>query len=155
MGAYLYFKTTSNPDQVNNYLETNEVQQKLSSLDEQGIFIVNLDHLEWIKENRPDLLKWEESKLSTGDIKTSGGISSKADEAGYDEEDLLEMWTQIFEELNKRFEMKYYAHSCAFSEEECYFSLEQMKRITNNGALLSGKSSKSEHVVELYNSATC
>lgn len=151
MGAYLYFKTNSNPDAVNDYLETNETQKILREIDEQGIFLIDNQHLEWVKENRPDLLEWEMPKLGTGDIKTSGGISFKADEAGYDEEDLLEMWTQIFEELNKRFEMKYYAHSCAFSEDGNYFSIEQMKRITDNGKLLSGKSSKSEHVVELYN----
>jgi hypothetical protein len=151
MGAYLYFRTTSNPDAVNDYLETSKTQVKLREIDEQGIFIVDSQHLDWVKENRPDLLNRETTKLGIGDIKTSGGISFKASEAGYDEEDLLEMWTQIFEELNKRFEMKYYAHSCAFSEDGHYFSLEQMKRITDNGKLLSGKSSKSEHVVELYN----
>lgn len=151
MGAYLYYKTKSNPDEVNDYLETNELQKKLSELDEQGIFVVDGNHLEWVKENRPDLLDWEAQKFGTGDLKTSGGISFKADEAGYDEEDLLEMWTQIFEELNKRFEMKYYAHSCAFSEDGNYFSIEQMKRITQDGKLLSGKTSSSEHVVELYN----
>jgi|GEM_PF-2850563 len=151
MGAYLYFKTLSSPDAVNDYLETNTLQKKLREIEEQGIWVVDQHHIKWCKENRPDLVKWETSKLGTGDIKTSGGISFKADEAGYDAEDLLEMWTQIFEELNKRFEMKYYANSCAFSEDGHYFSLEQMKRITQKGKLLSGKSSKSEHVVELYN----
>lgn len=150
MGAYLYFKTTSNPDTVNDYLETNTLQKKLRELDEQGIWVVDQQHLDWCKENRPDLLEWESSKLGKGDLKTSGGISCKADEAGYELEDLLEIWTRIFEELNKRFEMKYYANSCAFSEDGHYFSLEQMKRITQNGKLLSGKSSKAEHVVELY-----
>lgn len=151
MGAYLYYKTESNPDEVNDYLETNELQKNLSELEEQGIFVVDGQHLEWVKENRPDLLDWEAQKFGTGDLKTSGGISFKANEAGYNEEDLLEMWTQIFEELNKRFEMKYYAHSCAFSEDGNYFSIEQMKRITQDGKLLSGKSSSKENVVELYN----
>ena len=50
------------------------------------------------------------------------------------------MWVQIFEELNKRFKMKYYAHSCSLNPDSAYFTLEQMKRITDNGKLLSGKS---------------
>ena len=152
MGAYLYFKTESNPDEVVDYLfEENQLNKKLEDLEEQTITLVDKQHLSWCKENRPDLLEWETAKLGTGDIKTSGGLHGKKfEEAGYTEEDLLEMWTQIFEELNKRFEMKYYANSCAFSEEEYYFSLEQMKRITQNGKLLSGKTSSSERTRKLY-----
>lgn len=151
MGAYLYFKTTSNPDEVNDYLETNELQKNLSELEEQGIFVADGHHLQWVKENRPDLLDWEAQKFGSGDLKTSGGISFKADEAGLEYENIAEMWVQIFEALNKRFKMKYYANSCSLCPDSSYFTLEQMKRITDNGKLLSGKSSSKEHVVELYN----
>jgi hypothetical protein len=151
MGAYLYFKTENNPTEVNEYLETNEIQQRLIELDEQCMYVVDQEQLDWLKVNRPDILKYEEKRYAMGDIKTSGGISRKSEEAGLDEEDLAEMWVQIFEELNKRFKMKYYAHSCSLNPDSAYFTIEQMKRITDNGKLLSGKSSKSEHVVELYN----
>lgn len=151
MGAYLYYKTESNPDEVNDYLETSNLQKKLSGLEEQGIFIVDEHHLQWVKENRPDLLDWEAQKFGTGDLKTSSGISFKADEAGLEYENIAEMWVQIFEALNKRFKMKYYANSCSLCPDNSYFTLEQMKRITDNGKLLSGKSSSKEHVVELYN----
>lgn len=151
MGVYLYFKTENNPTEVNDYLETNEIQQRLIELDEQCMYVVDQEQLDWLKINRPDVLKYEEKKYAMGDIKTSGGISRKSEEAGLDEEDITEMWVQIFEELNKRFKMKYYAHSCSLNPDSAYFTLEQMKRITDNGKLLSGKSSKSEYVVELYN----
>ncbi|WP_294963377.1 hypothetical protein [Sulfurimonas sp.] len=140
MGAYLYYTTNSNPEDVQNYLlEINQLNMKLiDELDEQGIFITC---------SKDDSF----NKYATGDIKTSyGSVSAKFEEAGYAESDLLEMWTMIFEQLNERFEMKYFANSCAFSEKEHYFSLEQMKRITNNGKLLSGKTSKSDRARELY-----
>ncbi|MFA6195275.1 MAG: hypothetical protein WC656_01370 [Sulfurimonas sp.] len=151
MGAYLNFQTKSNPNEVMAYLDTNSIQKKLYQLEEQSIFIVDDEHLAWVKKERPDMLEMETKKYGKGDIKTSGGISFKTEEAGITYEDLAEMWVQLFEELNKQFKMKYYAHSCSLSLDSSYFTLEQMKRITNNGKLLSGKSSKNEHVVALYN----
>lgn len=152
MGAYLYFKTDCNPDEVTKYLfEKNEQNLFLQKHDEQTVWLCDTEHLDWVKEERPDMYQQEAKKFGKGDIKTSGGPQGKPFiDAGYGEEDLLEMWTQIFEELNKRFKMKYYAGSCAFGEKEYYFSLEQMKRITRNGELLSGKSSKSERGREKY-----
>jgi len=152
MGAYLYFKTESNPNEVANYLlEENQLNKKLfEEWEEQNIYINCDEDIEWAKKERPDLVDMFQKEYGTGSIKTSGGISWKFNEAGYEYEDLAEMWIQIFEELNKRFKMKYYANSCAFTENECYFSLEQMKRITDNGKLLSGKTAKSDRARELY-----
>jgi hypothetical protein len=140
MGAYLYYKTDDDANEVQNYLlEENQLNMKLiDDLDEQGIFITCSKNDNF-------------NKYSTGNIKTSiGTLSEKFEKAGYDNSDLLEMWTSIFEQLNEKFSMKYYANSCSFSLKEYYFSLEQMKRITNNGALLSGKTSKSERTQERY-----
>jgi len=151
MGAYLYFRTEGNVDEVTDYLfEENKENMFLESMEEQNIFMCDSTHLKWVKKNRPDMLSWEQKKFGKGDIKTSTDMSSKMVEAGYSQDDLMEMWVKIFEELNERFEMKYYANSCAFSEDEHCFSLSQMKRITNNGKLLSGKTAKSERARELY-----
>ena len=151
MGAYLYFKTESNPKEVVDYLfEENQLNKKLEEWDEQTIWLCDSTHLDWVKKNRPDLLEWETAKLGKGELKTSTDMSEKMLQNGYSYEDLAEMWVQIFEELNKRFKMKYYAHSCSLNPDSSYFTLEQMKRITDNGKLLSGKTSKSAHVKELY-----
>lgn len=144
MGAYLYFKTESNPDEVTHFLhEECKVNIALKEL-ENHIHLVDSEDLAWVQENRPELLDAESQKLGTGDLKTSGGIYSEVEY-----ERIAEMWVQVFEELNKRFQMKYYARSCSLNEN--YFSIAQMKRITNHGQLLSGKSSSKEYVVKKYN----
>ncbi|MEA2100114.1 MAG: hypothetical protein U9P72_08290 [Campylobacterota bacterium] len=145
MGAYLYYKTTqkSQSDRVNDFLEANELNK---ILDTESIWLIDYKHLEWVKENNSDLLEWESEKLGKGDIKTSG-IDSRSK---LSEEDVLEMQTKVFEALNENFEMKYFADSCAFTKEENYFSIEQMKRITNNGEFLSGKSAKSDRARSKY-----
>ncbi len=152
MGAYLYFKTESNPNEVAKWLlETNQLNKKLfEEWDEQNIYINCDEDIEWAKKERPDLVDMYLKQYATGNIKTSGGISFKFDEAGYSYEDLAEIWVQIFEELNKRFKMKYYAHSCSLNPDSNYFTLEQMKRITDNGKLLSGKTAKDNRARELY-----
>jgi len=153
MGAYLYYKTTEKEiEKVFDYLvNQNELNGKLfDEWDEQMITIGSQENVDWAKKERPDLIDMMKKGIGKGNIKTSGGTSEKFEEAGYDENDLLEMWTMIFEQLNERFGMKYYANSCAFNEDENYFSLEQMKRITQNAKLLSGKTSSSERGRKLY-----
>ena len=152
MGANLFFKTNSNPDKVANYLlEESQLNKKLIELDEQNIYISCQADIDWAKKERPDMVDIVERQYRTGDIKTSGQSGSSTFlQAGYDPEvDLPEMWVMIFEELNERFEMKYYARSCSLTTD--YFTVEQMKRITNKGELLSGKSSPKDYVVEKYN----
>ena len=152
MGAHLFFKTKSNPNEVATYLlEKSELNKKLIELDEQNIYISCQADIDWAKKERPDLVDMMEKQYGTGDIKTSGQYGSDLFlKAGYNPEvDLPEMWVMIFEELNERFEMKYYARSCSLTTD--YFTVEQMKRITNNGLLLSGKSSPKDYVVEKYN----
>ncbi len=151
MGAYLYYRTESDVDSVMDYLfEENKTNMFLEKMEEQTIFLVDSKHIKWTKENRPDLVDWELKKLGKGDLKTSTYMSSKMEEAGYTQDDLTEMWVQIFEELNKRFKMKYFANSCSLNPNSSYFTLELMKRITDNGKLLSGKTAKDERARELY-----
>lgn len=152
MGAYLNFKTESNPDEVTKYLlEKNQLNKKLVDLNEQSIYIVCNTDLEWAKLERPDLVTQFQKDYGTGNIKTSGGISNKSEEQGLIYEDIAEIWVQIFEELNKRFKMKYSANSCSLSPDSGYFTIEQMRRITDNGKLLSGKNSDNEDTQKIYN----
>lgn len=149
MGAYLFYKTQNNPDEVSKFLhEEDSINIKLRELEEH-LHITDSEDLAWVQNNRPELLDMESQKFGTGELKTSGGLHFATEKAGFDYEDIAEMWVLVFEELNKRFKMKYYARSCSLDEN--YFSIAQMKRITQNGTLLSGKSSSKDYVVEKYN----
>ncbi len=151
MGAYIYFKTNSNANEVTKYLlEENELNKKLVDLEEQSVYIVCDDDIEWAKNERPDLLSSIEQQYGTGSIKTSGGISLQSEKEGYTYKDLAKIWVSVFEELNKRFEMRYYARSCSLNPDGEYFDIEQLKKITDNGKLLSGKTSKDKHTKEQY-----
>lgn len=146
MGAYLYFKLkeSSFASRANELLEKNKENQQL---DDEGIYFTSKEDVLWAESNNPAAIDFYKGRIGSGDIKTSG-VGCRSD---MNEEDILEKQTLVFEELNKQFEMKYYANSCALTPEEYYFSIEQMKRITQNGALLGGKTSKKENTVEKYN----
>ena len=144
MGAYLYFRTEKKlANEASEFLLENETNKLLK---DEGIFFITNKDVSWARANNPANVAYFKSKLGTGDIKVSG-VDSRTNMSF---EKVLEMQTSVFEELNKRFKMSYYADSCAFSEDEHYFSLSQMKRITDNGKLLSGKTAKSERARELY-----
>ena len=154
MGAYLYYKLENKQDAkkaLDYLLEESKVNNKLMELEEQHISIVEPDSIIWAIENEPHMVDYYTSNLGKGDIKTSGGLSNISEIQGFDEDDILEMQCKVFEELNERFEMRYFSNSCALSEDGAYyFTLNQMKRFTQNGKLLSGKTSKSDRARELY-----
>lgn len=141
MGAYLYFKLEDREqakEAMDFLCEEHEGGMQLNKLGE-GIHLVEPEDIEYARKENPHMVESYVTRLGTGDIKTSGGVSREADEAGYNEEDILEMQTKVFEALNEKFKMKYYARSCAFDVDGNYFSIEQMKKITQDGKLLSGK----------------
>ena len=149
MGAHLYYraKNQEDIDKIGDWLfDESKKNRFLIDIGEAVSFYTTVD-IEWAKKERPDLVSMMEREFGTGSIKTSGGVGSEAEEAGLDEEDILEKQTEVFEDLNEKFEMKYYAGSCAFTLEEDYFSIEQMKRITKNGTLLSGRNHKNYHAL--------
>jgi len=145
MGAYLYFKLEKKEIaiEVNQFLEKLEENK---SLGDEGIYFLSTEDVVWAKANNPASVDYYKGKVGTGEIKVSG-VECRTNIC---ETDILETQTKVFEILNQKFSMSYYAHSCALSVEEYYFSLEQMKRITNNGKLLSGKTAKDERARELY-----
>lgn len=146
MGAYLYFKTNKErATEVAEFLEFNKTNNELG---DEGIFINTQAGVDWAKENNPAMVDYQKNKIGKGEIKTSG-VESRGDN-GFTPEEILEKQTLVFEELNKRYEMKYFANSCALTLEEHYFTMEQMKRFTQNGKLLSGKTSTSDRARELY-----
>ncbi|WP_456470040.1 hypothetical protein [Caminibacter sp.] len=139
MGAYLMFEAKNRKDKkevakINKFLEENEINKKLGEIEHGGmVFIYDNEDIKWAKEHGNEYMaQFFKENYGRGDYKVSG--------LDIEIEDLiLELLTKLFEELNKHFEMRYYAGSCAFTVDEDYFTIEQMKRITNNGELLSGR----------------
>ena len=153
MGAYLYFKTIEKEDAVitaiAEYLYKEcPINQTLMDIEE-NIYLYSNEDILWAQEHRPDMIEYCQIFNGKGSIKTSGGLSCEAERKGFSEAMVLELQTQVFERLNRKFPglMRYYARSCSLTVEECYFSIYQMKRITEDGNLLSGKSK----VLKKYN----
>jgi len=146
MGAYLYFKTNKERAmEVAEYLEFNKTNKELG---DEGIFINTQEAVVWAEENNPGSVDYLTQQIGKGDIKVSG-VECRG-KNGLAPEEILEKQTLVLEDLNKRYEMKYFANSCALTLEEHYFTMEQMKRFTQNGKLLSGKTSTSDRARELY-----
>lgn len=147
MGADLYYalKDKNKSEEAYNWLvNESEINKKL--LDTRfSVYITTGEDIEWAKKENPALIDYMVKNHGRGVLKVSGADEDELAEIGCDEDSVYEMWTELFEELNQNFEMVYFAGSCAFRPDgKHYFSHEQMRRITKNGALLSGKSKDPE-----------
>lgn len=153
MGANLFYKLTNKElaTEVMDYIcNVSEIAKQLKEIDE-GVSFTEPADIDWAIENkREDLVPMFQKNIGKGDIKTSGGLSEKAYNKGLKEKDVLELFTKMFEELNERYEIKYFVGSCSFTVQQHYFTIEQMKRITQDGKLLSGASRDPEKFNELY-----
>ncbi len=144
MGAYLFYKLKdiSKAKEASEWLSKSQKQKTLIEL-EMGLYIRSQIDLDWAIENNNTFYEAEVRRsIGRGDTKVNGVLTKEAEKRGMDEDDMAELWTQAIEELNENFEMQYYAGSCALEMDENYFTLEQMKRITRNGTLLSGRNSE-------------
>lgn len=149
MGAYLYYKLVDKyqSDAANEFLELLP-QNKYLIEKEYGVFITCQKDIDFVlnhpedfhdKNHQENCVKFCQERIGTGDYKVSG---IDYDNLNLTSEHLLEKLTVVFEQLNQKFDMRYFCLSCAFSGD--YFTNEQVVRITNNGALISGKSKYSE-----------
>ncbi len=140
MGAYLFYqlKDRKKATEANDFLEELEENKELITLkDPSPVFFTESDTVEYYINELNTSPERARKMLGRGDIKTSG--------LGGDMDDLehyLELQTKVFEALNEKYDMEYKSRSCAFTEEEYYFTIEQMKRITQNGNLLSCRDDK-------------
>jgi phage pi2 protein 07 len=140
MGAYLMFqakdRSKDNVKKINDFLEECEINKKLGEIEEGGmVFLFDEVEIEWAKKQGfPYSKEYINKHYGRGDYKISGISEEEV------KEKILDLLTELFDTLNNKFEMEYYAGSCAFTKEEYYFSIPQMKKITRNGELLSGKS---------------
>lgn len=138
MGAYLFFGTKNPDDSVryNAFLDKNSGHIILKNGFDTSLYVYDQADILWAnkkyKDKPADLEYWVDyftDKLGEGQFKASG--------QDYDEK-VFELITQIFEEVNKQFNMKYLRRSCAWDPNH-YFTDNQKQRITVNGKLLSGK----------------
>ena len=145
MGAYLNFEINKKnlANEAEDFLESSKEN---NSLGDERILLTTIKDVIWAKANNPANENYFKKRIGKGDIKVSG-IDCRTN---IDTTEILEIQTKVFESLNKQFVMNYDTNSEAFSEKEYYFSLEQMRRITDNGKLLSGKTAKCKQTRELY-----
>jgi hypothetical protein len=137
MGAYLYFKT--NPDsaeKANAFLAEQPEFKKLEKI-YRNIWFTSTEDVEWARKNRPESVDYYYHELGKGAWKASGIDENEGEPVGLSYEDIFEHITMLFERLNNVVEMKYLVNSCALNPNEYYFSLDQMRRITDHGRLLS------------------
>ena len=133
MGAYLYFKTKpESAAKANDFLEKQPEFQKLYEI-RRHVWFVTPDEV----EHYHDPEDFHKNISGTGDWKASGIDEDEGKPVGLSLEGIFEHVTILLERLNNVVEMKYASFSCALDVDEWYFSLSQMRRITDNGRLLS------------------
>lgn len=138
MSGTLYYevKNKENTDEAGNFLLSHPVNIELQKVF-CNIHIYHSLDLEIVKKDQPDLIEWMTEHQGKSDIDVSAYASTQAEDAGYEAEDIMEMQICVFEALNQCVEMEYHAYSSGFDLSQDSFSIEQIKRITNNGSLLS------------------
>ena len=146
MGAELIFRvkkgaTLKEIQEISDWLwEKSPTNNYLKTINEDIYLNSQLD-LELAKKEGNAWQEYFKIMLGKGSLKVSGGARVEAEKNGVDEEKLLTLWTQAFEELNTQFPdmMRYYIRSCAFVPfKQYYFNHEQVFKITNGGTLFSG-----------------
>lgn len=151
MGAYLYFKL-SNPkqaDEYNKFISETEEGKRLI-LAEHLISVYDNSDVEWAKENRPDMIRFFIEQIGKGDFKASGIFEEEVEKAGCENlDEFFELTTVLFVKAQTKFKMWFASRSCAFNLDETYFSIDQMKRITQNGKRLKYSSSDPEKYEKL------
>ncbi len=157
MGAYLYYK-------LEDKNKANEASDFLTSITENKMLMAsNLDvslncqkSIDFFQNNKTldksqkkYFISYYEKYFGYGDYKTSGIDPDMLPTNVADIDAIFELLTTIFVKLNQKFKMKYYLGSCAFRTSEDYFSIQQMKAITQNGYLFSGKKKFNEKYNQL------
>ncbi len=156
MGAYLRCKLV-NPTQAaeaDKFLMSLPENQQLLNI-KYGVLIISQKDIDYVDNNYKDYVVYKpdtpeeqlkhklsimamlNEQIARCDYKVSGICF---DDTGMTDLYFFNLLTSIFVKFNNKFKTKYLASSCAFSLDFDYFSLQNMKDITQNGILLSGKS---------------
>jgi len=140
MSGTVYYETKSKNqediDRAGEFLMNHEVNKVLRTVYCNVHLYHSLD-LDIVKEENEQLLSWMQDNQGKSDIAVTAFATSHAEAAGFEIEDIQEMQIKVFEDLNKVTQMQYHAYSSGFDLSQDSFTIEQIKRITNNGKLLS------------------
>ena len=151
MGAYLYYKLKNKKlaDEYNRFIATTETGKRLIEANSL-LTVYDNEDISWAKNGNSQFLQYYVEQFGKGVFKASGVNDEEIENAGCKNlEEFFELVTQFFEEAQTKYEMYFAAWSCAFSLDEDYFTIQQMKRITNNGEYLSGESVRPEKFAKL------
>ncbi len=157
MGADLFFKLKdrSKVNQFNDFLLATKEGKLLSKI-ECCPLVHDDEDIKWAKEgdcpehSREYFVKYFAKKYGQGVWKASGrdeGIQA----LGLTHEEFFSMVADMFTKAQKWFEIEFYAGSCAFTLEEHYFSIADMRKMTLNGKYLTGKTKTPENYYPLLN----
>lgn len=143
MGAYLFFKVadSNQADEFNKFMSKTNVGKRLINA-EAFLSVIDSEDIEFAKkEQNKSFLEYYMKHKGHGEFKASGVSEEeiKLSECK-DLSDFFDLITEFFVVSQTKFELKFGAYSCAFNPDEYYFTIEQMKRITQNGRGLSGES---------------
>lgn len=130
MGAYLCGRVNQEwADRASAQLENHPLNNKLKARDLEIVMISSKD-VEWAKTQEHEEPEVYRRRMGSFDIR----VTTFKDEE--DAEELYEIITQILEELSKNYRAVYSGD--VLDVREPYFTMEQMRRITANGTLLTG-----------------
>lgn len=106
--------------------------------------------IEIAKKQYPTLVEYYTEHIGMGDFKASGISSEEIEAANCSTlEEYFDIITEFFVIAQTKFKMWFAARSCAFNIYETYFSIDQMKRITQNGKRLKPSTTDPEKYEKL------
>lgn len=151
MGAYLYYMLADKKKaaEFNETMADSEIGKKL--IEAHSFCGVNDETtIEWAEKECPQLKSYYQEHLGQGDFKASGISEEEVKTSGCETlSEYFELITDFFVLAQKKYKMWFASRSCAFNLDESYFSIEQMKRITNNGKRLKHSTSDPEKYLKL------
>lgn len=152
MGAYLYYKLSDKKqaDEYNKFISETDNGKRLIKA-EHLIAVYDSSDIEWAEKNRPDMIGFFKEQIGKGDFKASGIFVEEVENAGCKNlNEFFELVTEAFVIAQTKYKMWFAARSCAFNLDGTYFSIDQMKRITQNGKRLKKSSSDPEKYQKLF-----
>lgn len=151
MGAYLFFKLArkKQADEYNRFIAETEEGKRLIKA-ESLLTVSGNDDINWAKENNPHFIRYHKDNFGKGEFKASGIPDSEIFNSGCkSEQEYFELITNLFVKAQTKFKMWFAARSCAFNIEGTYFSIDQMKRMTQNGKRLKHSTTDPEKYEKL------
>lgn len=145
MGAYLRCKLVDKNQALaaDDFIQTIKQNQVLMKLGK-GVYIMCIKDINEVmqdddksEQHKKNIIAMLERDIGTINYKVSGFESG--DIGGMPMHQFYKHLASVFIQLNKKFNMKYLHTSCALDMTSRFFSFKDMKAMTQNGRLLSGR----------------